>query len=155
MKFHNLTDAQVEGAQPGRYGDGEGLALIVARSPVSGVSKKWVLRFQWNGRPTEMGLGGYGTTLEEAKVKAAKARGQVRNGINPIESKQAAARLARLKYSQTLRKDISLARIESDILRLESKISDLHAKAEALRITKPLGARLRQSAILRAILGAR
>jgi len=36
-----------------------------------------------------MGMGGRGTTLAEARAKAAEARRMVRTGINPIEDKRA------------------------------------------------------------------
>ena len=41
--------------EAGRYGDGDGLYLIVSDSG----SKKWVLRYQQDGRRRDMGLGAY------------------------------------------------------------------------------------------------
>lgn len=40
-------------ATAGRYGEGDGLARIVTASG----SRKWVCRFTWRGKVTEMGLG--------------------------------------------------------------------------------------------------
>ena len=50
-----LTARKVETAKPGKYGDGGGLQLAVAATG----AKKWVLRFLWQGRAREMGLGSY------------------------------------------------------------------------------------------------
>jgi hypothetical protein len=50
-----LTARKVETAKPGKYGDGDGLQLAVSPSG----AKKRALRFLWQGRPREMGLGSY------------------------------------------------------------------------------------------------
>jgi integrase len=77
----HLTANQIERAGPGRYGDGRGLSLIVA----SADSKKWIYRFTWNHKPTEMGLGSaLAVTLKEARENAHDARRLVAQGINPI-----------------------------------------------------------------------
>jgi integrase len=89
MKLNKLTANQVAHAQPGRYGDGGGLALHVTKSPDGSLNRKWVFRFHWHGKPTECGMGGRGTTLAEARAKAAEARRMVRAGINPVEAKRA------------------------------------------------------------------
>jgi integrase len=77
-----------EGGEPKRYGDGGGLHLVVEGPPES-LKRKYVFRFTWYGKPAECGMGGYGTTLAEARAKAADARRKVRAGINPIEDKRA------------------------------------------------------------------
>lgn len=83
----HLTANQVEAAGPGRHGDGRGLSLIVAGAD----SKKWIYRFTWNHRPTEMGLGSALTvTLKEAREKAHDARRLVAQGINPIVARREA-----------------------------------------------------------------
>jgi integrase len=92
VELNKLTANQVARAQPGRYGDGGGLALIVSTSPDGSLNKKFIFRFTWNGKPTECGMGGYGTTLAEARAKAVEARRMVRAGINPVEAKRAAKR---------------------------------------------------------------
>jgi integrase len=93
MKLSKLTANQVARAGPGRHGDGGGLALLVSTAKDGSLNKKFVFRFAWRGKPTEMGMGGYlegkGTTLAEARDKAAEARRMVRAGINPIEAKRA------------------------------------------------------------------
>jgi integrase len=90
MKLNKLTANQVARAQPGRHGDGGGLALIVSKAADGSLNRKYIFRFTWNRKPTECGMGGYGTTLAEARAKAIEARRMVRAGINPIEAKKAA-----------------------------------------------------------------
>jgi integrase len=92
MKLNKLTANQVARAGPGRHGDGGGLALIVSKSPDGSLNRKYIFRFTWQGKPTECGMGGYGTTLAEARAKATEARRMVRTGINPVEAKRAAKR---------------------------------------------------------------
>lgn len=76
-----LTARKVETAKAGKYGDGKGLQLAVSASG----AKKWVLRYQFNGKPREMGLGGYPVvSLEEARQKARAARKLAKNGVDPI-----------------------------------------------------------------------
>ncbi|MCB1536980.1 MAG: integrase arm-type DNA-binding domain-containing protein [Rhodoblastus sp.] len=76
-----LTARKVETAKPGKYGDGEGLQLAVSASG----ARKWVLRFQWRGRPREMGLGAFPlVSLEQARDAAREARKLAKAGIDPI-----------------------------------------------------------------------
>ena len=88
MKLNKLTALQVAHAQPGRYGDGGGLALFVSTAKDGTLNKKWVFRYSLHGKPNEMGLGGRGTTLREARAKAIEARRLVRAGIDPVEAKR-------------------------------------------------------------------
>ena len=63
--------------QPGRYGDGGGLYLLV--KPTG--SRSWTLRIQKDGRRTDKGLGGYPTvTLAVARTLAESARVAIREG---------------------------------------------------------------------------
>ena len=51
-----LTAMKVKALRgPGRYGDGDGLYLVVRPSG----AKSWVLRMQVDGRRTDKGLGGF------------------------------------------------------------------------------------------------
>jgi integrase len=80
-----LTARKVETAKPGKYGDGAGLQLAVASSG----AKKWVLRFLWQGKAREMGLGSYPEVgLAEAREKAIAARRLARTGIDPIAERK-------------------------------------------------------------------
>jgi Arm domain-containing DNA-binding protein len=85
-----LTARAVAATKPGRYGDGRGLWLVVSSS----CARKWVFRFTYYGRVTEMGLGGHGTSLAQAREKAAEARKLVAAGLNPIEARREAERVA-------------------------------------------------------------
>ncbi len=80
-----LTARKVETAKPGKYGDGAGLQLAVAPTG----AKKWVLRFLWQGRPREMGLGSYPEVgLAEAREKALAGRRLARSGVDPIADRR-------------------------------------------------------------------
>jgi integrase len=80
-----LTARRVETAKPGKFGDGGGLQLAVAPSG----SKKWVLRFLWQGRPREMGLGSYPeVSLADAREKALAGRKLARSGVDPIAARK-------------------------------------------------------------------
>lgn len=93
----NLTALKVQKAKypEGRKGpflilDGVGLSLQIMPSG----SKSWVLRFMLNGKARMMGLGGFGdqgegVSLAVARELAAVARAQVKQGIDPLEARQA------------------------------------------------------------------
>jgi integrase len=85
-----LTARKVETAKPGKYGDGAGLQLSVAPTG----AKKWVLRFLWQGKAREMGLGSYPEVgLAEAREKAMAGRRLARSGIDPIAERKQDRRL--------------------------------------------------------------
>lgn len=72
---------------PGRHSDGEGLYLVVDKSG----ARRWLFMFRWDGKRQEMGLGGVNTvSLAEARDKAAEARKQVHDGVNPITARTSA-----------------------------------------------------------------
>ena len=80
-----LTARKVETAKPGKYGDGGGLQLAVAPTG----AKKWVLRFLWQGKAREMGLGSYPeVSLAEAREKAIAGRRLARSGADPIAERR-------------------------------------------------------------------
>src|ERR1700730_16299749 len=91
---NRLTARSVATAKPGRHCDGRGLYLAVADSG----AKKWVLRFTYNHRVTEMGLGNGDVPLAEARDKAAEARKLIAAGTNPILAKREAKRAAGGKH---------------------------------------------------------
>lgn len=71
---------------PGRYRDEHGLYLQVRPEG----SRSWLLRYQRAGRERWMGLGPlHAFSLEEARGRARKARQQLSDGIDPLESKRA------------------------------------------------------------------
>ena len=96
MITKQLTAKGVEAYdEPGRYGDGAGLYLIV---DPSGRTKRWVFRYTLDKRTTEMGLGGYPVfSLAEARSRAAALRQQVKDKIDPVAERRAAREVARVE----------------------------------------------------------
>lgn len=84
-----LTAAAVKGAkEPGRYGDGDGLYLFVAR----GGSKSWMVRVQKDGTRRDIGLGSAAKkTLADARRDASAVRSQVEAGVDPVLERKRAA----------------------------------------------------------------
>ena len=82
-----LTPLKVEKEKrPGRYADGGGLYLQVAKTG----TKAWLFRFQLDGRERFMGLGSVKTfSLKEARLRARAARQVLSDGIDPIEDRLA------------------------------------------------------------------
>jgi integrase len=82
-----LTAAFVEKVKaPGRYGDGNGLYLVVDPSKAS----RWILRVQANGRRRDVGLGGTkSVTLAEARDLAHEVRKKARAGLDPVAARRA------------------------------------------------------------------
>ena len=80
-----LTEAKIQGLEnPGRYTDGRGLALVVAR----GGSKHWTQRIRWSGARREVGLGGWPTvSLESARAMSAVNSDRVKRGEKPLPGK--------------------------------------------------------------------
>lgn len=83
-----LTVKQVEkiirDAKPGSTSDGEGLYLRITPQG----SSSWQFRYTIAGKRRLMGLGGCADVgLAEARDKAAQARKQVKQGIDPLEAK--------------------------------------------------------------------
>jgi integrase len=85
-----LSARAVAAAKPGRHGDGRGLYLVVSGTG----ARKWVFRFTFGARVTEMGLGNAAVSLAQAREKAAEARKLVAAGVNPIEARREAERIA-------------------------------------------------------------
>jgi integrase len=73
---------------PGLYGDGGNLYLQV-RGPER---RSWLFRYMINGRARSMGLGHLNeVSLAEARSKAGDARKLVREGVDPLNDRAAAA----------------------------------------------------------------
>ena len=72
MPSNRLTIAKVrQTTEPGRYGDGGCLHLVVTKSG----AKQWVARLTIHGRQTDLGLGGVSyVSLSEAREEAARLR---------------------------------------------------------------------------------
>jgi integrase len=95
-----LTALAVDRAKRrGYYGDGGGLFLQVSASG----AKSWVFRFKEFGRLREMGLGPTHTvSLAEARQKALECRRLRLDGRDPIETRKAARRQARLDTAKAM-----------------------------------------------------
>ena len=90
-KLNILTQLAVKNHPAGKYADGQGLWLV-KRSKEQG---RWMLRISIGNKRREMGLGPWpDVSLSEARDRAAKARYQVRDGIDPITERQ--ERIAKL-----------------------------------------------------------
>jgi hypothetical protein len=83
-----LTSVKVNNlSSPGRYGDGNGLYLVVDPSG----AKRWVLRTVVHGKRRDIGLGGLRlVSLAEARVKALEFRKVARDGGDPVEVRRQA-----------------------------------------------------------------
>jgi integrase len=74
-------------SKPGRYGDGNGLYLVVAPSG----SKRWMLRTVIHGKRRDVGLGSSRlVTLAEAREAALKFRKLARDGGDPVSERRKA-----------------------------------------------------------------
>jgi integrase len=92
MPGTQLTAAFVRAAKPGRYGDGDGLYLLVKKSG----ARFWVFRYRLHrARMREAGLGRAGegrncVRLSDAREKASDLFKQVKSGIDPLVARDAA-----------------------------------------------------------------
>lgn len=85
MASGKLTAKSVGAAKTGRHGDGAGLYLVVSMTG----ARKWVFRFSWQGRVTEMGLGSADVVgLAQARTLRDDARKVLATGRNPIETRR-------------------------------------------------------------------
>ena len=81
-----LTAVKVKSlSEPGRYGDGGGLYLAIAR----GGSRSWIQRIVIDGRRRDIGLGGFpAVSLAKARERAAGNRAAVADGRDPLAERQ-------------------------------------------------------------------
>ncbi|MCK1586898.1 site-specific integrase [Bradyrhizobium sp. 169] len=85
--------------EPGRYGDGHGLCLQITPRG----AKSWLLRYERNGRERWMGLGPLHTvSLKEARERARKARQQLLDGLDPLETRRVERAKAALEAAKTV-----------------------------------------------------
>ncbi len=91
MAGRELSAAFVRTAGPGRYGDGDGLYLLVKKNG----ARFWIFRYQVNGsKIREAGLGRAGegrncVRLADAREKASALFRQVKAGIDPLAARDA------------------------------------------------------------------
>jgi integrase len=96
---HRLAVKTVERTKrPGYYCDGGGLYLQV--SPTA--TKSWIFRYARHGRSHEMGLGpAREVSLAEARVRAADARRQLVDGVDPLAARKGHRAQERLEKAGT------------------------------------------------------
>jgi len=84
-----LTATAVKAAsKPGRFGDGDGLFLLVGKRG----GKSWIVRAQKDGRRRDIGLGSASkVSLKLARERAAQVRTQLEEGIDPVAERRKAA----------------------------------------------------------------
>jgi integrase len=111
MASEKLTALKVSKARaPGMFGDGRGLWLRVVsktspqhEAKSAGGSRSWVFRFMLAGRAREMGLGAVAdVSLSEARELARAARSLVRQGVDPIDQRQAHRLRGRLEAAKAV-----------------------------------------------------
>lgn len=84
MLLNALTHTKAASLRPGKHADGRGLWLL-KRDKRRG---RWFLRVVIAGKRREMGLGSWpDVSIAEARKRAADARRQLRDGIDPIEAR--------------------------------------------------------------------
>jgi integrase len=92
MLYNTLNRMAARSLGPGKYADGQGLWLI-KRDKILG---KWILRLVVSGKRREMGLGRWpDVSIAEARERAAVARRQLRDGIDPIFERKKIKRSAK------------------------------------------------------------
>lgn len=95
-----LTAVAIKNAtKPGRYGDGQGLFLVVGKSG----SKSWIVRVQKHGRRRDIGLGGASKVpLKLARERATLIRSQIEVGIDPVLERRKRAGIPTFKEAAAL-----------------------------------------------------
>lgn len=85
-KLNALTVSRVK--EPGRYGDGDGLYLVVDPNG----SKRWMMLFRHAGKQREMGFGSANIlSLADARRRRDETRRMILEGRDPIAERKAAS----------------------------------------------------------------
>ena len=97
---NKLTPLAIKNAsKPGLYGDGLGLYLQVS----SFGTKSWLFRFMRDGVARKMGLGAVHTvTLAHARQRAAQARLELIDDLDPIETRKTKRTAARVHAAKVI-----------------------------------------------------
>lgn len=95
-----LTATEVKAkSAPGRYGDGDGLFLLVGRTG----SKSWMVRVQKDGKRRDFGLGSCSKVpLKLARDRAAIVRSQIEVGIDPVAERRKSAGIPTFREAAAL-----------------------------------------------------
>ncbi len=82
--LNKLTARRVATAEPGKYGDGGGLYLLVDKAK----NRRWVIRYTFDGGYRDMGAGSVAdVSLARAREIAADVRVKVLAGTDPISAR--------------------------------------------------------------------
>ena len=85
--------------EAGRYGDGDGLFLLVGKSG----ARSWMVRVQKDGKRRDIGLGGERkVSLAKARADAALVCSQVEAGIDPVAERKKAAGIPTFREAAAL-----------------------------------------------------
>lgn len=100
ISLGKLTATAVKAAKAaGRYGDGDGLFLLVGPTG----AKSWIVRVQKAGKRRDIGLGSAAkVTLALARERAATARSQIEIGIDPVMERRKAAGIPTFRQAAAL-----------------------------------------------------
>jgi len=95
-----LTATAVKAAKDaGRYGDGDGLFLLVGKTG----AKSWMVRAQKDGRRRDIGLGSAAkVSLADARRRAERVRSQIEAGIDPVAERKKAAGIPTFREAAAL-----------------------------------------------------
>lgn len=113
-----LTAVAVKNAGPGSYTDGGGLMLVVGTASAS-----WVLRYTFQGKRRDMGLGPArgpsAFSLAEARIIAGEARAKVKTGIDPLSAKEAETAARKATEAATARAALDTFQAAAEALHQE------------------------------------
>ena len=100
--LEKLSPLKVERLKtPGLHSDGGGLYLQISATG----ARSWIFRYRMGGRktPRDMGLGSLNdVSLAAARLNAAAKRGQIQQGIDPIEARKRDKVVAALDLSKAI-----------------------------------------------------
>ena len=101
-KINVLSQFKAKSLGPGKHFDGQGLMLVKSRKDAG----KWIVRLNVSGKRREMGLGRWpDVSIAEARRRAADARAELRDGVDPVAQRQAAQRKeTRLTVAEAIEK---------------------------------------------------
>ena len=93
--INRLSQLAINNAEVGMHADGGGLYLQVTKTATGQLNKSWLFRYSVAGRERQMGLGSLTEVkLADARQVAAECRQQRLDGIDPIEARESARRMA-------------------------------------------------------------